>query len=93
MIVFAQSDRKKNPTPINVRAMTRNEILAIPSQWGRSFDFLLTNGRLGQVRSNGAIKTWKREPDRFEIPVKYGMYECARLSLPEALSRFVIIED
>lgn len=25
-------------------------------------------------RRNGATKTWKRQPDKFRIPVKYGMY-------------------
>lgn len=24
------------------------------------------------VRRNGATKTWKREPNRFRIPIKYG---------------------
>jgi hypothetical protein len=26
-------------------------------------------------RRNGQTKTWKRSPDRFQIPVKYGLYE------------------
>ena len=25
-------------------------------------------------RRNGKTKTWKREPERFSIPVKYGLY-------------------
>lgn len=25
-------------------------------------------------RRNGQTKTWKRSPERFRIPVKYGMY-------------------
>lgn len=91
MIVYRNDDRKKTPTPVRVRPMTREECL--DQTWGREIPCILTNGRLGRVRLNGAIKTWKREPDRFEIPIKYGMYECARLSLPEAMDRFVVIEE
>jgi hypothetical protein len=25
-------------------------------------------------RVNGKVKTWKRQPERFQIPVKYGLY-------------------
>jgi hypothetical protein len=25
-------------------------------------------------RVNGKVKTWKRSPDRFEIPIKFGLY-------------------
>jgi hypothetical protein len=28
-----------------------------------------------RVRQNGACKTWKRTPDRFELPVKHGLYQ------------------
>ena len=27
-----------------------------------------------RLRVNGAPKTWKRDPERLAIPVKYGMY-------------------
>lgn len=27
-----------------------------------------------RVRRSGKTKTWKREPGRFEFPVKYGLY-------------------
>jgi len=27
------------------------------------------------VRVNGKVKTWKREPNRFCIPVKHGLYD------------------
>ena len=37
----------------------------------------LTNsdGSRLRVRRNGKTKTWKRDLNRFEIPVKYGLYE------------------
>ena len=86
--VFAQSDRKKTPTPISVRPMTVAEIVALRP--GSHPDVILNNGRLGTVKINGEIKVKVRDPDHPEIPVKYGMYECARLSLAEALDRFVV---
>ena len=46
----------------------------------RGWFWLITNaGDAKQVRRNGAIKRWKRDPNRVEIPVKYGLYEHVRL--------------
>lgn len=28
-----------------------------------------------RTRRNGATQTWKRSPEKFRIPVKYGLYE------------------
>lgn len=30
--------------------------------------------RVERYRRNGRTRTWKRSPERFEIPVKYGLY-------------------
>ena len=37
----------------------------------------LTNsdGSRLRVRRNGKTRTWKRDLNRFEIPVKYGLYQ------------------
>jgi len=90
MIVHAQGDRKKTPTPIAVRAMTEAEVRAIPS--GGHVDALLNSGRLGTVKVT-SFRTWKRDPARVEIGIKYGMYEFATFSLPEAMARFVVREE
>ena len=37
--------------------------------------FLTINGDARQAKVNGRVRTWKRDPDRVEIPIKYGMYE------------------
>jgi len=37
------------------------------------------NEEIVQWRRNGATKTWKREPDRFQVPVKYGMRDYSYL--------------
>lgn len=31
-------------------------------------------------RRNGATRTWKRQPERFEVPVKFGMYSYGRIT-------------
>lgn len=41
---------------------------------------LMGNGRYWKLRRNGATKTWKRDPDRFQIPVKAGLRSCAYLT-------------
>ena len=88
LTVFSQGDRKVTPTPVTVRPMTKAEVWALPS--GGHVDTILLNNRLGQVKIT-SIKTWKRLPERIEIHVKYGMYECATLSLDEAMRRFVVV--
>lgn len=82
------SDRKAAPDVHKFRTMTRDEILALRP--GQHPLCVLNNGKVGVVKVNGAVKTWVRDPNRVEVPVKYGMYECARLSLDEAMRRFVI---
>ena len=89
LTVFSQGDRKVTPTPVTVRPMTRDEVMALG--YGSHPAVILNNGRLGAVKVNGAVKTWKRDANRVEIPVKYGMYECATLSLDEAMRRFVVV--
>lgn len=34
------------------------------------------DGQPVRARRNGQTKTWKREPGRFRIPVKYGLKQC-----------------
>lgn len=29
-----------------------------------------------RARVNGAIRTWKRNPARFQLPMKYGLKQC-----------------
>jgi hypothetical protein len=33
----------------------------------------MSNGRWWTIRRNGMTKTWKRDPKRYEIPVKAGL--------------------
>jgi hypothetical protein len=42
--------------------------------WSSSLHALFQDGEIMRVRQNGAVKTWKRDPNRVEIPVKFGAY-------------------
>lgn len=85
--VVHASDRKKNPDKILVRCLTFDEVLALQS--GQRVPFIRNDGRLSEVKINGKVRTWKRDKDRIEVPVKYGMYECGTLDKFEATTRFV----
>ena len=37
-------------------------------------------GKCHNYRANGMMKTWKRNPERFRVPLKYGMYEYGYLT-------------
>src|SRR5690242_15035887 len=37
--------------------------------------FVSTDGTARQAKVNGAVRIWKRDPNRIEVPIKYGMYE------------------
>ena len=88
MMLALQCDKRKQPSHIPYRLMLDSEILALRP--GQHAEIILNNGRVASVKINGAIKRWKTRPAEFEIPIKYGMYECARLSAAEAKSRFVV---
>jgi hypothetical protein len=40
-----------------------------------SKEFKDSKGEPCKYRRNGATKEWKRDPNRFQIPVKRGLYE------------------
>jgi hypothetical protein len=35
--------------------------------------------KVTEVRVNGSCQTWKRDPQRFRLPVKYGLYESSAI--------------
>lgn len=37
--------------------------------------FLSTDGTARNAKVNGVVRTWKHNPNRVEVPVKYGLYE------------------
>jgi hypothetical protein len=58
------------------RPMTLTEAKCL--SYGQHIWCLSNSGDARRVKINGAPKTWKRSPQRLEVPVKYGMYEYAR---------------
>jgi hypothetical protein len=45
-----------------------------------------------RFRLNGRVKTWKRDPNRIEIPIKRGLRECYRITAME-LKQFHLSSD
>lgn len=37
--------------------------------------FLASDGRAVEVTVNGKVRRWKRDRNRIEVPVKYGLWE------------------
>lgn len=73
MLLVEQSDRRKQPEQREYRPMTLAEAKEL--SYGDHPHVILNSGRVGVVKVNGAVRRWKREPDRIEVPAKYGMYE------------------
>lgn len=65
-------------TPTKFRVMTPEEVNnELPATlYVRSKD----NERALRCRRNGKLKTWKRTPGRFELPIAYGLYEHWRMT-------------
>jgi hypothetical protein len=82
-------DRSKTPRTLTVRPMTAEEAKEL--SYGQHALIVANDGTARQVKINGAPKTWKRDPSRVEVPVKYGLYECARLSnVGDAMDKLVV---
>ena len=79
-------DRRKTPAVNRYRRMTLDEIKALSGE----VEFIARDGTARRCRINGRIKTWKTDPARIEVPVKYGMYECVRMETREALDRLIV---
>ena len=83
--------RKRDFTLSTYRTMTREEVLGLSA--GQHVTFLANDGTARELKVNGKVRTWKRDPDRVEVPIKYGMYECATLSLGEAMQRLLVLQE
>lgn len=51
----------------------------------------MTHGNFWRVRRNGATKRWKREPNRFRIPVKAGLRAYGAIE-PNNLNHFWVVD-
>lgn len=52
--------------------------------------FLCNAGDARQVKVNGAVRRWKREPKRVEVPIKYGLYEYSTFREHDLMRRLLI---
>lgn len=66
--------RAKNPETSEYRPMTLAEGKALT---GGHLQFTKDGGTVRKAKINGKPKTWKTDPNRLEVPCKYGMYEYA----------------
>lgn len=83
-------DRRKKPAQIEVRPMTVDEAKRLT--YGQQVEFIAADGTLRCLKVNGAPKVWKRDAGRCEVPVKYGLYECGRLSaLPDGTMEQLVV--
>jgi hypothetical protein len=82
--------RKKSPPKYSFYQLTLEDVLS--PNFGREQLYTLDQqGFMARVRRNGQVKTWKRDPSRVEIPLKFGMYEAFRITDPSEL--FVMATD
>ena len=51
------------------------------------------NGNWRRVKVNGAVRTWKRDPQRIEVPCKYGMYEYFTLTTRDINDVLIPVKD
>jgi len=78
---------QRKPVEGDFRSMTRAEILGLRA--GERVWFVANDGKARQLTITGRIRTWKRDSERVEVPIKYGLYEYACFDLPTALKRLL----
>lgn len=88
--VLRDDKKKKSPPRYSFVQLTREDVLS-PDFGRRQLYFQDQQGFMARVRRNGAVKTWKRDPSRIEIPVKFGMYEAFRVTDPAEL--FYMVDE
>lgn len=82
--VLRDDRKKKSPPRYSFRQLTREDVLS--PDFGRQQLYMQDDGGfMARVRVNGRVKTWKRDPSRIEIPVKFGMYDAFRVTDPAEL--------
>lgn len=74
----------------NFRPMALEEAKAL--KYGDSIWVLSDHGDARRAKVNGAPKTWKRSPERLQVPCKYGMYEYFRLDEKDIARGAILVE-
>lgn len=71
-------NRSTVQTVADFRCATREDVLRPGFEPRFAMD---QAGKAANIRRSGKIRTWKRSPDRIEIPCKFGMYDSATFEL------------
>jgi len=50
-------------------------------------------GEPSKVRVNGKVKLWKRNPNRIQVPLKYGLRDCFYLTEDNLNNFFLTMEE
>lgn len=88
--VLREDEKKKSPPHHSFYQLTLEDVLS--PDFGREQLYVQDQqGFMAKVRRNGQVKTWKRDPSRVSIPLKFGMYEAFRVEDPSEL--FVMASD
>ena len=82
-------DKRKTRETRTFRKFTVEDIKSLDSS-SRVY-IIDKRGEYREVRTNGRVKTWKRDPMRFECSFKYGLYENFRLNTDEMLTQLIVM--
>jgi hypothetical protein len=87
-------NRNKQPIMLTLRKCTVDDLRAMAQ--GEDYPTIKTldrNGKARDIRRNGSMKTWKKDPLRFEQGFKYGMYHTFRWDTQQMLDNLLLPID
>ena len=91
-LVNGYDKRKKHPEIKHFRRFTIDDVKRLDEMHGTIW-FQSNQGDARQCRKSSGLKTWKRDPERFECSFKYGMYESFRMDTRDMLNRLLVELD
>lgn len=86
-----RSSRRKIKERIALRPIILEEAKGL--RYGDDVYMLDDYGQAAQVRVASKIKRWKRDPDRVEFFVKYGLYDSYRINTNDILRGVILVPD
>jgi len=90
-VLAFRGDKSTKPETKEYRALTIEEIRAWGPRDGYGLFWEDLRGRACNVRRNGAVKTWKRDAKRIEVPLKFGLYEAFRADSADILAGKLLV--
>lgn len=86
-----RSSRRKVKERIALRPITLDEAKRL--RYGDQVYMLDDYGQAAPVRVVSMIKRWKRDPDRIEFSVKFGLYDVHRIYTSDILRGEILVPD